>query len=302
MGRVRFACAGAIMLCIVGHAVAPASATEAVSVPVEYQGHMIELPGRFDKPAGPGPFPAVILLHGCSGYKNHLSHMIAWAQLLVAEGYATFLVDSFTPRGYYDCMTRTAPKVPTSLRGVDLYAAAYVLAGRPDIRGDRIASLGFSQGGGTSLAAAAMAADWRSSPARGTLLAAAAETYGKDYAAEVQRLFKTASDKLATRGKLTAFIALYPGLCGSLADDSFGGPVLLLIGTADAEVSYPDCARLGTVPRPRDPELRFKAYPGASHSFDWSSGDYTRGFGAANRPAAADAREEVKSFLRRYLQ
>src|SRR5215471_7848070 len=49
-------------------------AFEAVSVPGQYKDHEIQLPGRFDKPADPGPFPAVILLHGCTGYQEHPPH------------------------------------------------------------------------------------------------------------------------------------------------------------------------------------------------------------------------------------
>src|SRR5215510_8055880 len=45
-----------------------------VSVPVQYKDHEIQLPGRFDKPADLGPFPAVILLHGCGGYQEHPPH------------------------------------------------------------------------------------------------------------------------------------------------------------------------------------------------------------------------------------
>src|SRR5215472_312672 len=54
--------------------VGTAQAFEAVSVPVQHKDHEIQLPGRFDKPADPGPFPAVIRLHGCTGYQEHPPH------------------------------------------------------------------------------------------------------------------------------------------------------------------------------------------------------------------------------------
>ena len=47
---------------------------QAASVPVQSKDHKIQLPGRFDKPADPGPFPAVILLHRCAGYQEHPAH------------------------------------------------------------------------------------------------------------------------------------------------------------------------------------------------------------------------------------
>src|SRR5215472_8517703 len=49
-------------------------AFETVSVPVQYKGHDIQLPGRFDKPTDPDPFPAVVLLHGCTDYEEHPPH------------------------------------------------------------------------------------------------------------------------------------------------------------------------------------------------------------------------------------
>ena len=44
---------------------------------------------------GDGPFPAVVLLHGCSGVAPR-SRM--WAEKLNSWGYATLIVDSFGPR------------------------------------------------------------------------------------------------------------------------------------------------------------------------------------------------------------
>jgi dienelactone hydrolase len=42
--------------------------------------------------AGPGPFPAVVLLHGCGGYH---SSMMSWTDRLAAWGYVALSVDSF---------------------------------------------------------------------------------------------------------------------------------------------------------------------------------------------------------------
>jgi len=48
------------------------------------------------RPDGPGPFPAVLVLHPCGGPtpKEH-----AWARWLAAEGFAAAVVDSLGPRG-----------------------------------------------------------------------------------------------------------------------------------------------------------------------------------------------------------
>src|SRR5262249_10273185 len=46
-------------------------------------------------PPGNGPFPAVLVMHGCGGIRdNHRS----WAGRLVGWGYAAVIVDSFGPR------------------------------------------------------------------------------------------------------------------------------------------------------------------------------------------------------------
>lgn len=47
-------------------------------------------------PKGPGPFPALVLLHGCGGLGPN---MFAWAEWLRAEGYAALVLDSFGGRG-----------------------------------------------------------------------------------------------------------------------------------------------------------------------------------------------------------
>jgi dienelactone hydrolase len=52
---------------------------------------------RIYRPRGEGPFPAVLLFHGCSG--STLSHEEDWANFYNALGIAVFAVDSITPRG-----------------------------------------------------------------------------------------------------------------------------------------------------------------------------------------------------------
>jgi dienelactone hydrolase len=51
------------------------------------------LPGHLYRPDGPGPFPAVVALHGCGGIGPHLHR---WAQTLQQWGYVALLVDSFS--------------------------------------------------------------------------------------------------------------------------------------------------------------------------------------------------------------
>jgi dienelactone hydrolase len=48
------------------------------------------------KPAGPGPFPVALILHGCGGKTPFLE---TYAQVAVEAGWAAVVVDSFKPRG-----------------------------------------------------------------------------------------------------------------------------------------------------------------------------------------------------------
>src|SRR5580658_8394679 len=50
-------------------------------------------------PDGPGPFPVVILLHGCSGVRPI---QLQWADRLRSWGYAALILDSFTAHGVAD--------------------------------------------------------------------------------------------------------------------------------------------------------------------------------------------------------
>jgi len=77
-------------------------AFEAASVPVRSKDHKIQLPGRFDKPADPGPFPAVILLHRCTRYQEHPPH-----SNVVEHA-------SSRPRGGYSC-----DGVPSTARALE---------------------------------------------------------------------------------------------------------------------------------------------------------------------------------------
>lgn len=48
-------------------------------------------------PAGRGPFPTVLIFHGCGGVRAHLHD---YARAATAAGWAALIVDSFAPRGW----------------------------------------------------------------------------------------------------------------------------------------------------------------------------------------------------------
>jgi dienelactone hydrolase len=94
--------------------------------------------GYLTQPHGKGPFPAVVLLHGCAGFGPRETH---WADQLRSWGYAALAVDSFTPRNMTGCTG------PTSGDAVDAFLALQYLTTKSFVIPDRVAVLGSSLGG-----------------------------------------------------------------------------------------------------------------------------------------------------------
>jgi len=156
--------------------VTPASASTAISAtPVLVRPPRMPagpLPGVLRTPAGTGPFPAVILLHGCGG---PFGGMPDWAYRLNAWGYAVLMPDSMTPRGVRTvCDPGEQPRVTPWDRVGDIGASAAWLRTQPEIDPDRIAVLGLSHGGMT----AALAVQ---APYAAMRLRAAVDYYGPCY-------------------------------------------------------------------------------------------------------------------------
>ena len=102
--------------------------------------------GRLVTPDGPGPFPALVLLHGSDGVSPQV---YAWARWLADRGYVAFVVDSFGPREEpadgKDDPSRDA--MPNTARFDDAIGALRYLQSRPFVIPERVASFGWSQGG-----------------------------------------------------------------------------------------------------------------------------------------------------------
>jgi dienelactone hydrolase len=94
-------------------------------------------------PAGGGPHPAVLCLHGLAGVK---SFYIALARRLAEAGVACLRLDF---RGCGDS-SGSLEDLTLETQMEDAEAAFKALRGRPDIRYDGIGLLGFSMGGGVA--------------------------------------------------------------------------------------------------------------------------------------------------------
>ena len=91
-------------------------------------GTPLMLTGILTKPEGNGPFPAVVLLHGCSGLEDGKVRNEAWSNRLVKWGYVTFQLDSFGPRNISNICTDDFELFAMSLiRTQDAYDAKVLL-------------------------------------------------------------------------------------------------------------------------------------------------------------------------------
>jgi dienelactone hydrolase len=108
----------------------------------------VPLTAELYRPPGSGPFPAVILVHPCSGRLPARLEQTDAARY-TALGYAVLALDNFTGRGIADggCAGGGA-----SVDGVmDAYGALLHLAGLPFIDSERVAIVGYAFGANVAL-------------------------------------------------------------------------------------------------------------------------------------------------------
>ena len=203
-----------------------------------------QLTARLLLPEGDGPFPAVVMLHGCAGMLvgEHLRSRDAfWARHWQEQGYAALLVDSYTPRGVASlCRTpaRERPVTSGRERTRDAYAALRWLAARGDIDAQRIALIGWSTGASALLDIA--------QPTARTAFASAGHGF-------------------------RAAVAFYPGNCRRLEKPGAWRPylpMLILLGGADDWTPPEDCEALANQAKAQHAPVEWKLYPGAYHDFD----------------------------------
>jgi len=132
--------------------------TAATDLQAEVRKHDIVL-----MPEGPGPFPAVLMLHGCGGLG---SRDRMWAERLRAWGIVTLRLNSLAPRGLTSVCG--GGSLQPNDRVPDVIEALAVLRARPGVDPSRIGMMGWSHGASTVLATlAALPAD--TPPVRGAI-------------------------------------------------------------------------------------------------------------------------------------
>ncbi|OFW97320.1 MAG: hypothetical protein A3D94_10240 [Alphaproteobacteria bacterium RIFCSPHIGHO2_12_FULL_66_14] len=99
-------------------------------------------------PTAGARMPAMVIAHGSGGILKGRED--AWAARLNALGIATFVVDSFTPRGLKST-SRDQSRLSTMANLADALAALRLLATHPRIDPARIGVMGFSRGGQVAL-------------------------------------------------------------------------------------------------------------------------------------------------------
>jgi dienelactone hydrolase len=180
------------------------------------------------RPDGPGPFPAALLVPGCSGFHpgEGSAHHEAVAQRLRARGYVVARVDYLAARAMRNCH---GASVGTGEIAQDVLAVAAHLRAAPDVRAVSIVAIGESLGGGGVLAAL-----------RGA---------------------ETGKPVLLDRA-----IVYYP-VCVGVAPWRAPVPVLMLLGAQDELTPPSTCTALVSyVTHPASVEVH--VYPGTPHGFN----------------------------------
>jgi len=252
------------------------------TVHFQSEDRLTRLTGYLFEPLGGGAHAAVVMLHGRAGPYSSLAKGVytaatlskrhkEWGEFWAERGYLALLVDSFGPRGYpggfprgsYE--DRPAAVSEQTVRPLDAYAALQYLRGRRDIIADRIGVQGWSNGGMTVLATMS------------------------DRAPGI--------DRPTPETGFRAALAEYPG-CGM---DAVKGhyhsyaPVLMMIASADEEVSPKLCEELAQRARAAGGKMESVVYPGAQHNFD--DPGKTKQSNPANRRATEDAMRRAEAFF-----
>ena len=211
-------------------------------------GQRVEVPGSIPlvaywfAAATPGPRPAVVALHGCSGPYDTRGQLAERMRRYAADfndaQMHVLVLDSFGPRGLRSICEISQSKRPVreTDRRADAQAALRWLAARPEVDATRLVLLGWSHGAQTVLAS----------------------LDASDAAVSGQTLQPRAA------------VAFYPGCTETLKNSHYRlqGPLLLMVGARDDWTAAAPCVRLHERLGAQAPRFEFEVYPDSYHGFD----------------------------------
>jgi dienelactone hydrolase len=236
------------------------SADSTVSTPI---------PATVYRPKGTGPFPGVVLLHACNGIRANDSK---WAEWLVNLGYVAILPDSHSPRQVLTACEGGG--LTFRERALDGLGALAYLRSQPDVIPSKVAVMGWSHGGGS------------------TLISASARFINVTH---------------PVGGGYQAAVAFYPP-CTAFQDGNLVSPLLMLMGSADDWTPPDRCVERGMGLQNAGTLIEWKIYKGAMHTFDEPSPNRVVRISGRRYhleydwTAAKDAHDQVQRFLKTYLQ
>ena len=247
-----------------------------------------EIVGYLYRPAGDGPFPAMVLLHGRGGlYSSNVNTdctLVArsvdspcnaatlsrrhrmWGEYWAALGYLALFADSFGPRGKgrgFGRFTHDDPEREDvnelTVRPLDAEGALAYLKGRGDVVASNIFLQGWSNGASTAL---------------------------------------NVIQRQGTKVGFRAVLAFYPG-CGPKAllerTLTTTTQVTMFVGSEDEEVSPTLCQRVAERSRASGSPIDVVLYEGATHGFD--DPGRRRQASAANHAAKNDALQRAINLI-----
>jgi dienelactone hydrolase len=203
----------------------------------EKDGTPVTLAGVLRLPRGGNDrLPVVILQHGSGGIAGYVTD---WEQYLNEMGVATFIIDSFTPRGINNTREDQSQLGRLAMI-VDDYRALELLAKHPRVDPGRIAVMGFSRGGQAALYASVK---------------------------RFQRMHGPANLEFA------AYIPFYPDCMTTYRDDEdvSDKPIRIFHGTADNWDPVAPCRAYVELLKVKGKDVQLTEYAGANHVFDWKA-------------------------------
>lgn len=233
-----------------------------------YTSTNVTLRADISKPKGDGPFPAVVLMHGCGGWQPAVRYtMNTYTDFLVSHGFVVLNLDSFGPRnngGGKVCESIKRLTDALDYRKHDAYDALRYLQTQKFVDGSNIFLMGQSNGGSVAI--------------------------------NVAKGDTTQQGKKDKDDGFRAVVAYYPW-CGSFGNRKveLALPLLVFGGGQDDWVPARECEEVQST----GAELQVKIYPEAAHSFDLEimPQRYLGKLIGNNKYAAEDSRGRMLAFF-----